>query len=140
MAIKQNSQPSLGSELTWQSALGTAAGNRRLSTRESKPYLRGKDGSLHHSEVLLVQHLVHVWEAPPVRRAGGCIWAWVTRGFSAQEDAGLRAGHSHQQGFVKLPPKLFLHCVGRIPGGSRATTLHRDQLPFIVRLLGQLGS
>lgn len=30
-------------------------------------YLCGKDGSLHHSEVFLVQHLVHVWEAPPAR-------------------------------------------------------------------------
>lgn len=39
----------------------------QLWVEGSQPYLRGKDGSLHHGEVLLVQHLVHVWEAPPTR-------------------------------------------------------------------------
>lgn len=62
----------------------------------------------------------------------------MERGVRVQEGAGLRAGHSHQQGFVKLPPELLLHCVRRIPGRGRATSYTHQSL--IVRLPGQLGN
>lgn len=45
----------------------------------------------------------------------------MQRGVRTQKHAGLRVGHSHQQGLVKLPSKLLLHCVGRIPGKSRTS-------------------
>lgn len=54
-----------------QQEVSANAGTGQHSAQGLGPYLSSKDGSLHHSEVLLVQHLVHVWEAPPARGEAG---------------------------------------------------------------------
>lgn len=60
-----------------------------------RPYLSSKNGSLHHSEVLLVQHLVHVWEAPPARGEIGIWKEEMNSSGQVTNDGRVRAGHSH---------------------------------------------
>lgn len=69
-----------------------------------------------------------------------CIWeSGLRRAVESPEDAGLGVGHSHQQGFVKLPSKLLFHGVGRIPGRSKATASHAHiSAAYVVRSLGRL--
>lgn len=107
-------------------------------------YLGGKNSSLHHGEIFLVQHFVHVRKIPPVIKEeeelngayevvwGGCLcknqerypkWvSWAERTPSTPVMAILpvlsqllHRDHLHKEGFVEFLAKLLLHCVGCVP-------------------------